>query len=86
MTRYTYNRQIDPPAPFVHVTLRCPETGRSVDNHAALIDTAADRTVIPGRLVGLLALIPLEEIFVSILVSPRAQSSPVGPSQASPSP
>jgi hypothetical protein len=27
MIRYRYNRQLEPPAPFVHVSLRCPETG-----------------------------------------------------------
>ena len=58
MMRYTYNRQVEPPAPFIHVSLKCLETGKSVDDLPALIDTAADRTVIPGGLVGLLELVP----------------------------
>lgn len=65
MIRYAYNRQVEPPAPFIHVSLRCLETGKSVDNLPALIDTAADRTVIPGSLVALLALVPLEELRVA---------------------
>jgi hypothetical protein len=65
MMRYTYNRQVDPPAPFIHVSLKCLETGKSVNSLPALIDTAADRTVIPGELVGLLALVPLEELLVA---------------------
>jgi hypothetical protein len=63
--RYTYNRQIEPPAPFIHVSLKCLETGKSVDNLPALIDTAADRTVFPGHLVDLLSLVPLEELLVA---------------------
>jgi hypothetical protein len=49
----------------MHVSLKCLETGKSLDNLPALVDTAADRTVIPGRLVDLLALVPLEEILVA---------------------
>jgi hypothetical protein len=56
--RYAYNRQVEPPAPFIHVALKCLETGKSVDNLPALIDTGADRTVIPASLVDLLGLIP----------------------------
>jgi hypothetical protein len=63
--RYAYNRQVEPPAPFIHVSLKCLETGKSLDNLPALVDTAADRTVIPGRLVALLALVPLEEVLVA---------------------
>ena len=63
--RYTYNRQLEPPAPFIHVSLKCLETGKSVENLPALIDTGADRTVIPGSLVDLLELVPLEEFRVA---------------------
>jgi predicted aspartyl protease len=62
MIRYAYNRQVTPPAPFVHVSVRCPETGQAVTDLPSLIDTAADRSVIPGRLVEELGLIPLDEL------------------------
>lgn len=65
MTRYSYNRQVDPPAPFIHVALRSPATGESVDGLPAQIDTAADRTVIPGTLVERLGLVPLDELPVA---------------------
>jgi hypothetical protein len=65
MMRYNYNRQVEPPAPFVHVSLKCLETGKSIDNLPALIDIGADRTVIPGGLVDLLGLVPLEELRVA---------------------
>ena len=65
MIRYAYNRQLEPPAPFIHVSLKCLETGKSVDNLAALIDTGADRTVIPASLADVLALVPLEELRVA---------------------
>jgi predicted aspartyl protease len=65
MIRYSYNCQVEPPAPFVHVSLRCPETGKAVDDLPAQIDTAADRTVIPANLVELLELLPLDELPVA---------------------
>jgi hypothetical protein len=65
MTRYAYNRQITPPAPFVHVSLRCVETSKTVDDLPAQLDTAADRTVIPGPLIEQLGLVPLDELPVT---------------------
>jgi hypothetical protein len=65
MIRYAYNRQVEPPAPFVHVSLRCADTGQAVSNLPAQIDTAADRTVIPGYLVERLGLVPLDELPVA---------------------
>ena len=65
MIRYGYNQQVIPPAPFVHVTLRCPETGKEAADLPAQIDSAADRTVIPAKLVEELSLVPLDELRVS---------------------
>lgn len=65
MIRYAYNRQVEPPAPFVHVSLRCADTGQIVNDLPAQIDTAADRTVIPGNLVERLGLVPLDELPVA---------------------
>jgi gag-polyprotein putative aspartyl protease len=65
MIRYTYNRQVEPPAPFIHVSLRCLETDKSVASLPALIDTAADRAVIPGAVAEVLGLIPLDELLVA---------------------
>jgi len=65
MIRYGYNQQLDPPAPFVHVTLRCCESGKEVANLPAQLDTAADRTVIPGKLVAQLSLVQLDELPVA---------------------
>jgi predicted aspartyl protease len=63
--RYSYNQQVSPPAPFVHVTLRCHETGKEAANLPGQLDTAADRTVIPGHLVEALGLLRLDELPVS---------------------
>jgi hypothetical protein len=57
MIRYRYAQHLSPPAPFVYVTLRCPHTGRRTENVPALIDTAADRTVLPGLVVRSLGLV-----------------------------
>jgi hypothetical protein len=65
MIRYAYNRQVEPPAPFVHVALRRPDGASALDDLPAQIDTAADRTVIPGGLVARLGLVPLDELPVT---------------------
>jgi hypothetical protein len=57
MIRYRYAQQLSPPAPFVNVTLRCPTTGTQAVGLPAQLDTAADRTVIPGRVVQGLGLV-----------------------------
>lgn len=56
MIRYVYSSQIAPPAPFVLVTLRHPQSGAEVQNIPAQLDTAADRTVLPLAIVQLLGL------------------------------
>ena len=65
MIRYRYNEQVRPPAPFVHVTIRCQETGKALNDIAAQLDLAADRTVIPASAVRALGLHPLDEVTVS---------------------
>jgi hypothetical protein len=62
MVRYTYNRQVTPPAPFVHVAVRPPYEGPAEVEVPAQIDTAADLSVIPGRLVEELQLVPLDAV------------------------
>jgi len=62
MVRYLYNRQMSPPAPFVHVACRCPETGKEVTGIPAQLDTAADRTVLPWHVIDALALAVVREI------------------------
>jgi predicted aspartyl protease len=56
MKRFRYNAQLQPPAPFVLVTLANPLTGAEVNNVPAQIDTAADRTLLPSTVVEHLAL------------------------------
>jgi hypothetical protein len=65
MIRYAYNQQVSPPAPFVHVTLRCAEMAIELTDIPAQLDCAADRTAIPAHLVTELSLVPLDEIRVS---------------------
>jgi hypothetical protein len=54
--RYNYNPQLQPPAPFVFVTLRHPLTGAEVRDCPVQLDPAADRTVLPLSVVQTLAL------------------------------
>jgi hypothetical protein len=63
--RYSYNRQFEPPAPFVHVALRHPETAEELANVPAQLDCAADRSVVPLRLVEELGLVPMGEVCVA---------------------
>jgi predicted aspartyl protease len=62
MIQYRYNVQMAPPAPFVHVTIGHPNEEREANEWPAQLDTAADRTVIPGRIADELKLIPLREV------------------------
>jgi gag-polyprotein putative aspartyl protease len=57
MIRYRYAMQVQPPAPFVNVSIRCPGTGKQSLNVPALVDTAADRTVLTGHLIEALGLV-----------------------------
>lgn len=57
MIRYRYVDRVKPPAPFVNLSLRCVASGIQVDGQPALIDPAADRTVIPGATVRALGLV-----------------------------
>lgn len=59
MIRYRYAMQANPPAPFVHLTLRNPVSGAEVQNVAALMDSAADQTLVPDALVLALGLAQL---------------------------
>jgi hypothetical protein len=62
MVRYAYNQQVTPPAPFVHVSVHPPLEGSTGVEVPAQIDTAADVSVIPGRLVAELQLLPLDSV------------------------
>lgn len=56
MSRYRYQDQLTPPAPFILVSVRNPLSSESRVDLPAQLDTAADRTVIPETLVRELAL------------------------------
>ena len=60
--RYNYNRQVSPPAPFVHVTIAAPGENSSLQDLPAQVDCAADRSVIPWRVVESLRLPQLDEL------------------------
>lgn len=62
MIRYNYNRQVTPPAPFVHVSVHSPNLGAAASDLPALLDTAADVSVIPAVVAEKLALVPLGEV------------------------
>ncbi len=51
MSHYRYNRQVSPPAPFVYVSVCAAVEGTAAAECPAQLDTAADLTVIPSRLV-----------------------------------
>ena len=59
MIRYSYLPQLQPPAPFVYITLRNPVTGAEQRNVPAQLDCAADRTLLPESVAQALALQPI---------------------------
>jgi hypothetical protein len=62
MSRYKYNRQVSPPAPFVYVSVRAAVDGTMSAESPAQLDTAADLTIIPSRLVEELGLPQVGEV------------------------
>jgi predicted aspartyl protease len=56
MMRYRYNQQVDPPAPYVYVIIRRGDGSGGSLPIPALVDSGADRTVIPTPLIEELAL------------------------------
>jgi predicted aspartyl protease len=65
MIRYGYNSQVDPPAPFVLVSLRNTADGAEIRDLPAQIDTSADRTVLPEKYVQSLGLAQIGNIQVA---------------------
>jgi hypothetical protein len=60
--RYKYNSQVTPPAPFLYVTVSSPNDLRDgVSDVPAQLDTGADFSVVPARLVERLRLVQLDE-------------------------
>lgn len=59
-----YLSQLQPPAPFVYVTLRNPVTGAEQRHVPAQLDCAADRTLLPESVVQALALPPIGTILI----------------------
>jgi Aspartyl protease len=57
MIRYRYAQQMQPPAPFVHVAVRCLVTNQQTSPLPALVDSAADRTVLTKAVVDALGLV-----------------------------
>ena len=64
MIRYQYVTDFSPPAPFVNIVLRSPKTDHISGATPAELDSAADRTVIPGRIVDELRLTSVRQIMV----------------------
>lgn len=62
MIRYNYNRQVAPPAPFVHVSIQHPTAETAVSDLPAQLDTAADMTVVPWRIVDELGLVKFRDV------------------------
>jgi predicted aspartyl protease len=61
MSRYRYNNQVSPPAPFAYASLGAPVEGARSLEYPVQLDTAADMTVVPWRVVEGLQLDPLGE-------------------------
>jgi hypothetical protein len=57
MIHYRYVEHFTPPAPFVNVNVHCLATGARAEKQPAQVDSAADRTVLPDRLVAALGLV-----------------------------
>jgi hypothetical protein len=65
MIRYVYLNVLQPPAPFVYLTVRNPVDGREQKNVPAQVDSGADRTVLPDSLVATLGLARVGTLTIS---------------------
>jgi predicted aspartyl protease len=61
MSRYRYNHQVDPPAPFAYASVGAAAVISASLEYPAQLDTAADMSVVPWRVVEELQLDPLGE-------------------------
>jgi hypothetical protein len=61
MIRYRY-ADLVPPAPMLNVTVRCPFRGVEQVGLPALVDTAADRTILPQPVVARLGLVEIDHL------------------------
>src|SRR5262245_36700417 len=64
MIRYSYNQQVQPPAPFIYVAVIAPGQTTRADRVPMLIDSGADLSVIPQRLIAELNLIKFSNVGV----------------------
>lgn len=64
MIRVVYNRQKQPPVPFVLVSLVNPLDGSTISEIPAQLDTAADRTLVPLGHMQALGLEPIDDIVI----------------------
>ena len=67
MIRYNYNKQVDPPGPFIHVHLSSLDGRRELRDVPAQMDTGADLSVVPESAVLELQLVAAEEVMVTSL-------------------
>jgi predicted aspartyl protease len=61
-TRYKYFTGVDPPGPFVHVSLALPGDPAELTGQAAHVDTGAYKTVIPHAWADRLGLLRVREV------------------------
>jgi hypothetical protein len=69
--RYRYHDGLRLPAPFVNVTLRNLTGTSELADQPAQVDTGADRTVLPLKMVEILGLLTVDEIAVAGLGDAR---------------
>lgn len=68
MIRVPFNPLLQPPAPFVTVTIGDPISGAVAVDLSAQIDTAADRTLVPLAVVEALGLQAIDELRIGGVV------------------
>jgi predicted aspartyl protease len=63
--RYAYFPYGARPAPFVHATIRCPQTGARTEEVPAQVDTGAETSILPGALARSLGLAQMGAVSVA---------------------
>ena len=61
---WTYNQEIEPPGPFLDIIIRHPRLSAKFQTVPAKLDTGADVSAIPQRIVDELELLPMRTILI----------------------
>ena len=68
--RYHYNKQVQPPAPFIYVVIHHPAEQAATERLPALLDIGADITAVPAVVAERSGLVKFSDVVLAGYVGP----------------